>query len=54
MGYDFFFQCHSNETLGNVRVKIANRLRQTTENIQVVAQEKQMSNIVSKCRISCP
>ena len=34
------FQCHSNETLGNVRQKIANRLSKTPEHIQVVAQDK--------------
>ncbi|XP_060555692.1 ubiquitin carboxyl-terminal hydrolase 24-like isoform X1 [Ruditapes philippinarum] len=43
---EFMLVCHSNETLGNVKVKIANRLRQSTENIQVVAQEKLVSNVL--------
>ena len=38
--YLCIFQCHSNETLGNVRQKIANRLSKTPDHIQVVAQDK--------------
>ena len=34
------FQCHSNETLDNVRQKIANRMSKTPDHIQVVAQDK--------------
>lgn len=35
-----FWQCHGNETLGSVRGRIANKLRQPTDNVQIVAQDK--------------
>ncbi|KAL4237153.1 Ubiquitin carboxyl-terminal hydrolase 24 [Mactra antiquata] len=43
---EFMLVCHSNESLGNVKTKIANRLRQSVENIQVVAQEKLVSSVL--------
>ncbi|XP_052274227.1 ubiquitin carboxyl-terminal hydrolase 24-like isoform X2 [Dreissena polymorpha] len=43
---EFVLVCHSNESLGNVRCKIANRLRQMQDNIQVVAQEKMASTVL--------
>lgn len=39
---EFLLVCHSNETLGSIRQKIASKLRQTPENIQVVAQDKML------------
>ncbi|KAL3868453.1 hypothetical protein ACJMK2_041259 [Sinanodonta woodiana] len=42
---EFMLLCHSNETLGGVRVKISYRLRQTPENIQIVAHEKLLGPI---------
>eukprot|EP00105_Crassostrea_gigas_P001822 XP_011414140.1 PREDICTED: ubiquitin carboxyl-terminal hydrolase 24 [Crassostrea gigas] len=37
-------QCHGNETLGSVRGRIANKLRQPTDNVQIVAQDKMLDS----------
>ncbi|XP_052775472.1 ubiquitin carboxyl-terminal hydrolase 24-like isoform X3 [Mya arenaria] len=43
---EFMLVCHSNESLGNVRTKIASRLRHSSDNIQMVAQEKSYSTVL--------
>lgn len=42
-----FWQCHGNETLGSVRGRIANKLRQPTDNVQIVAQDKMVGGFLN-------
>ncbi|XP_064607447.1 ubiquitin carboxyl-terminal hydrolase 24-like isoform X2 [Liolophura sinensis] len=39
---EYTLQCHSNETLGSLRQKVAKKLKQSPDNIQVVAGEKML------------
>lgn len=41
---EFILLCHGNETLGSVRGRIANKLRQPTDNVQIVAQDKMLDS----------
>ncbi|XP_062568779.1 ubiquitin carboxyl-terminal hydrolase 24-like [Saccostrea cucullata] len=40
--HEFMLLCHGNETLSSVRARIANKLRQPTDNVQIVAQDKML------------
>ena len=33
------FQCHSNESLASVRARVADRMKQSADNVQIVARE---------------
>ena len=45
----FVFQVHSNETIGSVRQRIANKLKYKSDQIQMVVNDKMVSNISFIC-----
>ena len=45
----FVFQVHSNETIGSVRQRIANKLKYKSDQIQIVVNDKMVSNISFIC-----
>ena len=45
----FVFQVHSNETIGSVRQRIANKLKYKSDQIQMVVNDKMVSTISFIC-----